>query len=108
MAKDLETLQGTWHIVTMEVDGQRMSPGEARIEIKGERFTTYAMGAEYEGNLVVDESRTPKTFDLNFTAGPEKGNRSLGIYELTKSAWKICLTTTASTRPKSFATKRGS
>src|SRR5262249_36884501 len=55
-----------------------------------------------------DESRTPKTFDLIFTAGPEKGNRSLGIYELAKGGWKICLTTTASTRPKIFATKRGS
>jgi uncharacterized protein (TIGR03067 family) len=44
---------------------------------------------------------------LLFTAGPEKGNRNLGIYELKGHTWKICLATRGPNRPNTFATKPG-
>ena len=59
-----------------------------------------------EGTLAVNEKKQPKTFDLKFTAGPEKGNTSLGIYELDGDSWKICLTLKGTKRPTAFATKR--
>ncbi|MGH9721340.1 MAG: TIGR03067 domain-containing protein, partial [Bryobacteraceae bacterium] len=49
----------------------------------------------------------PKTLDLTFTAGPEKGNTSLGIYELDGDDWTICLTTRDGRRPKKFAAAPG-
>ena len=42
-----------------------------------------------------------------FDVGPEKGNTSLGIYEIENDTWKICLTTRGNNRPKKFATEPG-
>jgi uncharacterized protein (TIGR03067 family) len=109
MAKaNLKNLQGTWNIETLELDGQKMPSGEAAIAIEGSRFTTTAMGGEYAGEVSVDETTSPKSFDLRFDAGPEAGNTSYGIYELTGDTWKICLTLRGGTRPRQFATTPGS
>ena len=107
MAGDLDRLQGTWSIVSLEMDGQKMSGGGGQIVVRGNRFTTIAMGASYEGTLVVRETGAPKSFDLLFEEGPEKGNTSLGIYELEGDTWKICLTTRGNQRPKKFAAPPG-
>ena len=47
----------------------------------------------------------PKMVDLTFTAGPEKGKTSLGIYEVDGDTWKICLGLAGKGRPKEFTTK---
>ncbi len=106
-ASDLDQLQGTWYITALEMDGQP-APPMGTIEISGWRFQSLGMGAVYEGDLRLDESAKPKTFDLAFTAGPEKGNTALGIYDLKRDAWKICFTVTAKSRPTKFATTPGS
>jgi uncharacterized protein (TIGR03067 family) len=108
MKSDLKSLQGTWNIVSLEMEGQSMPCGEAAIVVKGSRFTTTAMGGEYSGTLQVDEATSPRSFDLTFEAGPEGGNTSYGIYELEADTWKICLTLRGGTRPKKFATRAGS
>ena len=107
MAQDLDRLQGTWGIVSMEMDGQKMSGGGARIVVRGERFDTIAMGAAYGGTVAVHEATAPKSFELHFEEGPEKGNISFGIYELAGDTWKICLTTRGSERPREFAAPPG-
>jgi len=107
---DLDKLQGTWTILTLQMDGVEMpagAPGGSQIAVKGDRFTTISMGAKYDGTITLDATQSPKTFDLKFTAGPEKGNTSLGIYELDGDNWKICLTVTGNTRPRTFTTKPG-
>jgi uncharacterized protein (TIGR03067 family) len=106
---DLEKLQGTWTVTTLEVDGNQMpTPPGACIVIEGSRFQSLGMGAVYEGKVELDTRKSPKHFDLLFTKGPEKGTRSLGIYELNGDDWKLCLTVTGSTRPMKFATTPGS
>ena len=107
MSGDLDLLQGTWSITSLEMDGQKMSGGGGQIVVRGNRFTTIAMGAAYEGTVVVRETGAPKSFDLHFEEGPEKGNTSLGIYELEGDTWKICLTTRGNQRPKEFAAPPG-
>ncbi len=107
MGQDLDGLQGTWNIVSLEMDGRKMAGGGAQIVVHGKRFTTIAMGAAYEGTVVVHEASKPKSFDLHFEEGPEKGNTSLGIYELDGDTWKICLTTRGNERPKEFAAPPG-
>ena len=110
--KNAETgpLEGTWHVVALEVDGRAIPAGmlgSARIVVKGDTFQSRGMGAVYEGKLKLDESASPKTFDLTFTAGPEKGNMNWGIYELTGDDWKLCLATRGGERPTRFATEPG-
>jgi uncharacterized protein (TIGR03067 family) len=107
MKSDLEKLQGAWNIVSLEMEGQKYPPGGSRIVIEGGRFVSLNMGAEYEGTVTVDESSSPKTFDLAFDNGPEAGNQALGIYELSGDAWKICLALAGKKRPAEFASKPG-
>jgi len=107
MKGDLKKLQGTWHILTLEVEGQKYPPGNSRIAIEGERFVSLNMGAEYEGSVSVDETQKPPTFDLVFDKGPEAGNKSLGIYELKGDSWRICLGLAGKSRPKKFAAEAG-
>jgi uncharacterized protein (TIGR03067 family) len=103
-------LEGTWHVATLEVDGQQMPAGmlgEARIVVEGDRFQSLGMGAIYEGTMNLDSSANPQTLDMTFTAGPEKGNTNLGIYELAGDDWKLCLATRGGGRPKRFAAEPG-
>jgi len=106
---DLDKLQGAWSVTSLEMDGHAMpAPDSARIVIEGSKFQSLRMGAVYEGNVELNARKKPKHFDLLFTAGPEEGNRSLGIYELNGDDWKLCLTVTGATRPENFATSQGS
>ncbi|MBZ5626482.1 MAG: TIGR03067 domain-containing protein [Acidobacteriia bacterium] len=103
-------LEGRWSVVALEVEGQPMPAamlGAARIVVEGDRFQSLGMGTVYEGTVKLDASASPKTFDLTFTAGPEKGNTALGIYELNDDEWKLCLTTRGGDRPKEFSTAPG-
>ena len=108
MAKsDLEKLQGTWQMIAFEMDGRSIPPGSASIVIKGNKFTSLSMGAQYEGTMVVDSTSKPKTFDVKFNKGPHKGETSLGIYELRGKTWKICIGLTGVKRPTKFAAEPG-
>jgi uncharacterized protein (TIGR03067 family) len=104
---DRELLQGTWAVATLEINGRAMVAG-SQIILKGDAFTTRSMGAEYEGTFRLDEAKSPKTIDMTFTKGPEKGNTALGIYKLDGDVWTICLTITAKVRPTKFETAQGS
>ena len=111
MPADLDALQGTWNITSLELDGQAM-PGdmlaEARIQIDGDRFATTGMGSAYAGTLRLDEASQPRRIDMHFDVGPEIGNINRGIYELSGNGWKICIATRGDGRPAQFTTQPGS
>jgi uncharacterized protein (TIGR03067 family) len=111
MSDDLDLLQGAWTITAMDMDGQTMPEtmlGDARLVIEGSRFTSTGMGAVYEGTLKLDSSSSPAHLDMRFDAGPEKGNTNLGIYQLGRDSWKLCLATRGTVRPSTFASPTGS
>jgi uncharacterized protein (TIGR03067 family) len=111
MQRDLDLLEGSWTVTALEVDGQAMPAAmlaDARITIKGSRFTSTGMGGAYEGTLELDTSASPPRLDMKFDAGPEKGNTNLGIYQLEGDTWKLCLATRGTVRPASFASTPGS
>jgi uncharacterized protein (TIGR03067 family) len=111
MPTDLDKVQGTWRVKSLEIDGKRMTAASLRgatMTISSGRFTSIGMGAVYEGEVRLHTATRPKGFDLLFTAGPEKGNRNLGIYELDGNRWTICLDTRGSSRPRGFVTKGAS
>src|SRR5262249_16780294 len=108
---DAIAIQGAWGYATLELDGKAIpeqSLGGSKLEIAGNKFTSTTGEVVYKGTVKLDATQKPKTIDLMFTEGPEKGNTALGIYELNGDTWRICLTVTAKERPKEFATKSGS
>lgn len=111
MREDLNLLQGSWTVTNLEVEGQKMPEAmlsNARVVIKGTRFTSTGMGAVYKGKLELDTSTNPPQLNMKFDAGPEKGNTNLGIYKLNGDTLKICLATRGDTRPSRFASTPGS
>jgi len=107
MKPGMEELQGTWDIVSLELDGRKYPPGGSRIAIHGDRFESLNMGAEYSGTISVDASANPKTFDLHYEKGPEAGKTSLGIFELEADRWTICLGLAGVGRPTEFVAAPG-
>jgi uncharacterized protein (TIGR03067 family) len=108
---DLDRIQGCWTVAALEVDGQTVpdaARSNARVVVEGNRFSNTGMGAVYKGTIEIDPSARPRRLDMLFDAGPEKGNKNLGIYELDGDEWKICLATRGAVRPSSFATTPGS
>jgi uncharacterized protein (TIGR03067 family) len=108
---DLDRLQGTWAITTLEVDGKPLSPHDfaaARLIVEGDHFTALGMGAAYSGTLKLDTSVTPRALDMRFDDGTEKGNTNLCIYELSDDVWKLCVATRGSVRPTTFTSQPGS
>ncbi len=111
MSTDLDKLQGTWTVTSFEIDAQELSSPAldgSFITIKKTAFKSAGMGSTYEGTIEIDDTKKPKIFDLLFKAGPEKGNRNLGIYKLDGDQWTICLATRGDKRPRKFATEPGS
>jgi uncharacterized protein (TIGR03067 family) len=107
---DLKKLQGAWNVTALEADGQKIPHAAiagSQIVIERKKFTSIAMGAAYQGTVEIHATQSPKAFDLVFTAGPEKGNRNLGIYKLNGDIWTICLATQGNQRPRKFATQAG-
>ena len=105
---DLETLQGTWHITSLELNGAAppdVSFEGATVVIRGDTFTSSGMGDPYTGTVEIDASTTPAAFDLVFDSGPQAGIRNLGIYELRGDDWRFCIDMGGVNRPKTFATR---
>ena len=108
MARDIEALQGRWNITALEMDGAEMPAPTftgAGITVDGDRFISTGMGLSYEGTVVIDHAKKPKTLDLLFTVGHAAGTRNFGIYELKRDRWTICLATRGTRRPRAFATR---
>jgi uncharacterized protein (TIGR03067 family) len=111
MAQDLDLLQGSWSVSSLEMDGQKMAGGmlgDARIVVEGSRFRSTGMGSAYEGTFQLQPAGKPAHIDMMFDSGPEKGNTNLGIYELQGDSWKLCLATRGTTRPSNFHSPAGS
>jgi uncharacterized protein (TIGR03067 family) len=106
--KEYAKFEGTWQIFSLEVEGRKIPQeaiNESRLIIKGKEFTMKEKIATYKGTFLIDPTKKPKTIDMKFTEGPEKGNTSLGIYQLDGDDFTLCLTITAKDRPTEFAAK---
>jgi uncharacterized protein (TIGR03067 family) len=108
--KEIERFEGTWKFESLELDEAKVptdSFKDSKLVIKGDKFTYKEGDAEYGGTFKVDVSKKPKTIDITFTAGPEKGKSFKGIYELDGDTYKVCLDPKGKDRPTKFETKKG-
>jgi uncharacterized protein (TIGR03067 family) len=111
MPQDIDLLQGSWSIKSLTMEGHELPAAmfaSARIVVQANRFTSLGMGAQYEGTLALDPSAIPRHLNMDFDAGPEKGNVNLCIYEITGDVWKLCIATRGSVRPSAFISTPGS
>jgi len=97
-------LQGTWKLVSVEINGKPfdVGQGQPRWAIKGDKIR-YA--GEDLAVLTADPKATPKTLDLSFLS-PKKAYE--GIYTVEKDTLKICLNGQSDglkERPQDFSTK---
>jgi len=111
MTEEIERLQGTWRIVSLEVEGSKMEDvfvAGSKVIVAGEAFSTISMGAGYSGLLAIDATSDPHKLDMIFTYGPHAGMRSLGIYRFEGDSWVLCLGMAGRERPEDFVTQPGS
>jgi uncharacterized protein (TIGR03067 family) len=109
--QQLRSLEGDWRFVSLEIDAQTM-PAEAmahaKLLIDGDRFRMESPEGTYEGIFTIDVEAAPATIDIEFVEGPEAGNWSYGLYELSGDQLTFCLSLGGGSRPVAFATRPGS
>ena len=109
--EQLHALEGEWRFVGLQVDGSDVPaamPVHSRILIDGDRFRMASPEGTYDGVFSIDASAEPMRIDVEFVEGPEAGNSSYGIYQLRGDQLTLCLGVAGASRPKSFATTKGS
>jgi uncharacterized protein (TIGR03067 family) len=108
--KDIERFQGTWRVESAELGGEKLPLDmlkDFRLIIEGTKFTEkFSPDQISHGTFKVDVSKKPKTVDVTFTDGPNKGKTLLGIYELDGDTYKACFDISGKERPTKFESKK--
>jgi uncharacterized protein (TIGR03067 family) len=108
--EQLRALEGTWSFEYLEIDGAEMPAGMfagSRLLIDGDCFRTESPEANYEGVFNIDVEAQPHAIDIDFIAGPEAGNRNMGIFRLDGDRLEFCLDMNGKTRPMEFRSTGG-
>jgi uncharacterized protein (TIGR03067 family) len=107
--KELNKLQGTWQMVSHEVDGKPDTALKGAMRfVEGDKFTIKKDDKVMRAaTMKLDPTKKPKWIDITFTDGPEKGKTRLGIYALEGDTQKICYGDLDKERPTEFVSKPG-
>src|SRR6266852_5147521 len=107
--KELAALQGTWTLVSMEVDGKPVDAERLKsttLTIKDSKYSLLARKQLHEVELILDPSKNPKEVDMKFLDGPNKDRVGRGIYQRDGKTLKICRgLDPQQERPKDFKTE---
>ena len=107
--KDLEKIQGTWKLESVESQGQVFIEQykEWTFNIKDDKLTIKIGDKVHnEYTIKIDPDKKPKTIDLIRKAGDQTLTET-GIYELDGDTWKVCNDDSGATRPTEYGTKEG-
>jgi uncharacterized protein (TIGR03067 family) len=101
-------LQGLWTVVKAKQNGEPADRLiDATLTIAGDRFISDAGGKVLgKGTWKVDPTKDPKTIDVQYSEGSEKGKVAKGIYQLNGSTWIILFSAPGLERPLSFTTEQ--
>jgi uncharacterized protein (TIGR03067 family) len=103
---EIDNLQGEWVMVSRECDGEQWPAEEVkkyRRTIKGYRYLITRDGTTVaRGILIPDGARTPAAVDVIQSAGANRGQVRLGIYELDGPFQQVCLGAPNGARPTEF------
>ena len=106
--EDRKEYEGTWQVVSLEVDGNKSAEEDAKkITVINDADGKWAI--EVEGKVIargtseIDPTKKPRTVDLMVTEGDGKGQTALGIYEFGEDSRKVCLAPAGKARPAKFS-----
>jgi uncharacterized protein (TIGR03067 family) len=109
--QDLENFQGTWTVVSMELDGKPL-PEEQRLKtrltINGENFKFNNGGGDEPGLYQIDPTKNPKKLNIVITAGADKGKVYLVIFKFADGKMIQCMELDNKQGPREFTGKAGS
>lgn len=110
--KDRMLLEGTWQAVSLEVNGEKSDPADARkISVINGADGIWSLRSDGQevarGTNSLDGSKSPKTIDLVPLDGDKKGELYLGIYEINEKTRRLCFAPPLMARPTEFATQTG-
>jgi uncharacterized protein (TIGR03067 family) len=99
---DTQALQGKWLVTSFEYNGAQVDRMKNAIrEFKDGKYSlTPKSGDVIEGTVSLDESKTPKTIDLDVN-----GRILRGIYQLEGDTLKLCYNLSSEERPTEFVSK---
>jgi uncharacterized protein (TIGR03067 family) len=110
---DVRDLQGTWHVIELEANGNRKPAEEIdgmKLVVKqDELWVVKSSGPDPKLKFRLDSQKSPKTIDLIGQEGNDKEKVVLGIYSLEKGQLRLCINLfgTPSYRPVEFKTREG-
>ncbi len=106
--KDRKLYEGTWQVTSLTVNGNKRPEGDAqKIRVINQADGTGLL--EVDGKVIgkatftIDPTKKPKTIDLTFMEGNNKGQTYHGIYEVGKDTRKICYPPLGQKRPTEFS-----
>jgi uncharacterized protein (TIGR03067 family) len=110
--RDRMVYQGTWRVVSLEINGTKSSDDDARkitVANDGETWIIYVDNKEVlRGTSKIDPTKTPKTIDFVPSTGNDSGKTFLGIYAIKGDSRKLCFAGPGQERPTQFVSKTGS
>lgn len=106
-ARDLAALQGSWTLVSSEVNGESTSdqPEKLSLVVSNAQYATMKDSRHISYTLRLEPSTDPKAFELTLEDGPAKGQVLKGIYKLEGDRFTVCHgLTPQDDRPVEFST----
>lgn len=106
--KDLTRLQGNWKLISGELAGQALPAGILSgfsLSIRDNQYEFRNSQETEKATMLLDPSKKPANIDFTVTDGSYKGQKQLGIYELSDNKVKFCLAQPdEKKRPEAFKT----
>jgi uncharacterized protein (TIGR03067 family) len=87
--KEMKQMEGTWTILSMEINGNMVSEDDAKkfkLVTMGDKWSLTVDGKTTEATYKVDPGKDPKTIDWT----DAKGQRIHGIYSLVDDTLQMC------------------
>jgi uncharacterized protein (TIGR03067 family) len=102
IADEEKAFEGTWVFESLEIGGKAL-PAEllkgSTMLCEADRFTMTDGLATHAGRFVVDPAASPKTIDVIFTEGPNRGHIARGVYTLEGDTYTIAVGMAGAARP---------
>ena len=107
------SIEGVWIPESGEFDGDVIKHKDlltsSKLTIDKNQYAFQEpTGEQQAGRIAINDKSDPKSFDLEFLEGPNKGKKSLGIFKIADNKLAMCFGDPGKERPSAFVTVKGS